>query len=109
MSTPNMKVRELYFPMLRSRSSLTYTRSALHATPRRPVPHTQYLSSEQQIGDLTNFIAWIRKRYGLTDRNRWISFGVTDLLLCCTVLSAVLFLPMLLCHRSLPLLSTHKH
>lgn len=39
------------------------------------VSSLRYLSSEQALADLANFHDFIVKEYGMTDSNRWISFG----------------------------------
>ncbi|XP_014248956.1 putative serine protease K12H4.7 [Cimex lectularius] len=44
-------------------------------TPDTSTQNLRYLSSEQALADLANFIKGMNKKYGLTERNKWIAFG----------------------------------
>ncbi|XP_024084121.1 putative serine protease K12H4.7 isoform X2 [Cimex lectularius] len=44
-------------------------------TPDMSTQNLRYLSSEQALADLANFIKGMNKKYGLTERNKWIAFG----------------------------------
>ncbi|XP_014248181.2 putative serine protease K12H4.7 [Cimex lectularius] len=46
-----------------------------HPTPDMSTRNLRYLSSEQALADLANFIKGMNKKFGLTASNKWIAFG----------------------------------